>query len=58
MITNQEIEGTFILRPLFYKWMVVSKSLLECFSIGGQAFRRTVFVWWCLFFTILKFSSL
>ena len=25
---------TFILNPLFFKWMVVFQSLLDCFSIG------------------------
>ena len=43
MITKQEIEGTFILRPLFVKWMVVFKPLLECFSIGGQTFIQSTF---------------
>ena len=63
MITNQEIEETFILRPLFFKWVVVSKSLLECFLIGEAFIQNTssssvVFVFWCPFLTIFKFSNL
>ena len=33
MMQNQEIKGTFILGPLFSKWMGVFQSLLDCFSI-------------------------
>ena len=64
MITKQELEGTFTLRPLFVKWMVVFKSLLECFSIGGQTFIQNtssstaVLVCWSPFLTIFEFSSL
>ena len=64
MITNKEIEGTFILQPLFFKWMVVFTSLSECFSIGRSAFMRNtssssvVFICWCPFLTIFEFSGL
>ena len=64
MIRNQEIEGTFILGPLFFKWMMVFKSLLRWFSIGGQIFIQNtssssaVFVCWCPFLTSFKFSTL
>ena len=38
MIRNQKIKGTFICRPLFFKWMGVFQSWLDSFSIGVWAF--------------------
>ena len=38
MIRNQNIKGTFICEPLFFKWMGVFQSWLDCFSIGVLAF--------------------
>ena len=35
MIRNQEIKGTFVLEPIFSKWMGIFQSLLDCFSIGA-----------------------
>ena len=64
MITNQRIEETFILQPLFFKWVVVFRSFLECFSIVGWTFMQNtsssslVFICWCLFLTIFELSSL
>ena len=64
-LTNLGIEGTFILGPLFFKWIVVFKSLLKSFSIArigiySKYFLTSslVFKCWCPFFTIFKFSSL
>ena len=38
MIRNQKIKGTFICGPLFFKWMGIFQSWLDCFSIGVWAF--------------------
>ena len=38
MIRNQKIKGTFICGPLFFKWIGVFQSWLDCFSIGVWAF--------------------
>ena len=38
MIRNQKIKGTFTCGPLFFKWMSVFQSWLDCFSIGACAF--------------------
>ena len=63
MIRNQEIEATFILGPLFFKFLVVFKSLQRV-SIAGQVLIQNtssssiVFVYCCPFLTIFKFSSL
>ena len=40
MIRNQKIKGTFICRPLFFKWMGVFQSWLDSFSIGVWTFIR------------------
>ena len=34
MIRNQKIKGTITCGPLFFKWMEVFESLLDCLSIG------------------------
>ena len=38
MTRNQKVKGTFICGPLFFKWMGISQSSLDCFSIGAWAF--------------------
>ena len=57
---NQKIKGTFICWPLFFKWMGVSQSWWDSFSIGIWAFIQNisfsssvVFIYWCPFVTIL-----
>ena len=34
LIRNQEIKGTLICGLLFFKWMGVFQSWLDCFSVG------------------------
>ena len=52
-----------MLQALFFKWMVVFMSFLECSSIGGFAFMQNIssssvdVVCWCPFLTIFVFSS-
>ena len=61
---NQKIKGTFICWPLFFKWMGVSQSWWDSFSIGIWAFIQNisfsssvVFIYWCPFVTIwLQFA--
>ena len=51
MIRNQKIKGTFktfILGPLFFKWMGVFQSLLDCFPVGVCAVKQNIY-----FFTFL-----
>ena len=38
MIREPKIKGTFICGPLFFKWMDIFQSWLDCFSIGKWAF--------------------
>ena len=38
MIRNQKIKGTFICGPLFFKWMGIFQSWLDCSSIGVWVF--------------------
>ena len=40
MVKNKEIKRSFILQPLFYKWVGLFQSLLDCFSTEGQAFSK------------------
>ena len=61
MIGNQKIKGTFICRPILFKWMDVFQSWLDCFSIGVWAFFQNInflssvfFVYWWPFVTIFK----
>ena len=42
MIRSQKIKGTFIFGPLFFKWMGVFQSSLDCFSIGVGAFVQNI----------------
>ena len=50
-------------QALFFKWMVVFRSFLECYLIGGLAFMQNIssssvdVVCWCPFLTIFVFSS-
>ena len=64
MIRSQKIKGTFIFGPLFFKWMGVFQSPLDCFSIGVGAFVQNInfsssvlFVYWCLFVSIFKYCN-
>ena len=50
---------TFICGPLFFKWMGLFQSWLDCLSIGVFAFMQNinfsssvVFVYWCPFVTV------
>ena len=36
MIRNQKIKGTFILGPLFSKWLGVFQYLLDCFQLEDE----------------------
>ena len=65
MIRSQKIKGTFIFGPLFFKWMGVFQSSLDCFSIGVWTFIQNinflssaVFVYCCPFAAIFKCCNL
>ena len=65
MIRNQKIKGTFICGPLFFEWMVVFQSPVDCFLIGVGPFIQNinfsssvVFIYWCPFVTIFKCCNL
>ena len=65
MIRSQKIKGTFICGPLLFKWMGVSQSWLDCFSIRVWAFipninllSSVVFAYWRPFVTIFKCCNL
>ena len=42
MIRNQKIKGTIICGPLFFKWMEVFESWLDCLSIGVWGFVKNI----------------
>ena len=67
MIRNQKIQGTFICGPLFFKWMGIFQSWLDCFQLEYEHlfiiqnikfFHLQKSGCWCPFVTIFKCTNL